>query len=154
MTPPILTDRLALRAPLESDLDALMLVFGDPRVMRYIGDGTPRSREQVLERLGRKIRSLADHAVTIWTVETRVDLPAMGERPAIPTGTVVGDCGCIPAAWTGPEFELGYRLRYDAWGRGIATEAARAAAEHVFGVTELDRLVGLTFPENPHPSTC
>jgi len=148
MTTPILTDRLTLRAPLESDLDALMLVFADPRVMRYIGDGSPRPREMVLERLGRKLKSLADHGLTIWTVETRVDLPAVGERAALPAGTVVGDCGCIPIAWQGPEFELGYRLRYDAWGRGIATEAARAAADHAFDATDLDRLVGVTFPDN------
>lgn len=148
MTTPIQTDRLTLRAPTEDDLDALMPVFGDARVMRYIGDGTPRSREQVLERLGRKIRVLADHGVTIWTAEARVDLPAIEGRPAIPAGTVVGDCGCIPIAWQGPEFELGYRLRHDAWGRGLATEAARAAAEHAFAATDLDRLVGVTFLDN------
>jgi RimJ/RimL family protein N-acetyltransferase len=46
------------------------------------------------------------------------------------------------------DVEIGWRLRRDAWGRGLATEGALAAREHAFGELGLARLVALVHPEN------
>jgi RimJ/RimL family protein N-acetyltransferase len=39
-------------------------------------------------------------------------------------------------------------LRPEAWGRGYATEGARIVVRHAFDELELDRLIGVTHPDN------
>jgi RimJ/RimL family protein N-acetyltransferase len=48
----------------------------------------------------------------------------------------------------GPEVEIGYYLGRRAWGRGLATELARALVDRAFNELELDRLVAVVRPEN------
>jgi RimJ/RimL family protein N-acetyltransferase len=63
------------------------------------------------------------------------------------TGIVVGRAGPFqPETW--PDFEIGWTLRSEYWGKGYASEAARKCIEYAF--TELDRphLVSLISPEN------
>jgi RimJ/RimL family protein N-acetyltransferase len=47
-----------------------------------------------------------------------------------------------------PAVEVGWRLAFDCWGRGLATEGARAAVHYAFGELSLDSLVSFTVPEN------
>jgi ribosomal-protein-alanine N-acetyltransferase len=47
-----------------------------------------------------------------------------------------------------PAVEVGWRLAASAWGRGYATEAARAALEFGFGPAGLDEVVSLTSAGN------
>jgi RimJ/RimL family protein N-acetyltransferase len=56
------------------------------------------------------------------------------------SGELVGDCGLIPLEGSGPEVELGYRFARAHWGRGFATEAARAARDLGFGRFGLERM--------------
>jgi RimJ/RimL family protein N-acetyltransferase len=46
------------------------------------------------------------------------------------------------------DVEVAYRLTRGAWGRGIATEAARALVAHALGPLGLSRVVAVTYPEN------
>ena len=46
------------------------------------------------------------------------------------------------------EVEVGYRLRYGAWGRGFATEGARELVRYGFDDLGLQRIVGVTHPDN------
>lgn len=46
------------------------------------------------------------------------------------------------------ELEIGYRIHPDYWGRGIATEAARAVRNHGFDDLKLPRLISLIHPDN------
>lgn len=126
------TERLLLREPRMDDAEALMAVFGDCEAMRYIGDGSVRTLEVVRERMQRKLASLREHGVTLYTVEVRE------------TGEIIGDCGACPIDWKGPDLELGYRLRPSAWGKGYATEAGRAAVAYVFRATQIGRLLAVT----------
>lgn len=117
------------------DSDAAVLhaaVFGDPLAMRYIGNGSPRTLEQIEFSVRRKIRCLAEHGITMFTVIERE------------TEAIIGDCGVIPVAWQGTEFELGYRLAASAWGKGYATEAGRAALEAAWKRTGLDQVMAVT----------
>ena len=134
--PPIVSDRLVLRVPEVSDAEALMRVFGDPEAMRFIGDGSVRTIDRVRESIDRKREVYRELGVSMFTVERR------------DTGAIIGDCGLIPIAFAGPEFELGYRFAPEAWGKGYATEAARAALTHAWGVLDVDTVVGVTHPEN------
>jgi ribosomal-protein-alanine N-acetyltransferase len=48
----------------------------------------------------------------------------------------------------GPEVEVGYRFLNRCWGRGYATEAARASIAYGFSELGLDRIVAVTLPKN------
>ena len=47
-----------------------------------------------------------------------------------------------------PEIEIGYRLARAHWGRGLATEAARAVRDYAFDTLRLPRLIALIDPAN------
>lgn len=128
---PLLTDRLELREHRATDLDDLLVFHGDPQVTRY----TPwpvRDREATREALDKRIG---------WTragAEGGVISLAVVERGS---GTVVGEV--MLARRTGGTVEIGYALRADRWGQGLAGEAVArllvAVAE--LGVRQVDAVV-------------
>ena len=59
----------------------------------------------------------------------------------------LGWCGVFPLEASGL-MEIGYRTLRAAWGRGFATEAARAVLDHGFRVLDIDPIVAVTHPEN------
>ncbi len=104
------TPRLALTTWLPSDVDDLLVVHSDAETMRFVRDGRPETREQT-ERL-----------VTRYRTEHR-ELGYTKWRLADRGGSLVGRAGFGPRA---DGRELGYTLRRDAWGQGLATEIAQA----------------------------
>jgi ribosomal-protein-alanine N-acetyltransferase len=115
------TERLILREWTPEDVDVLFRMCSDPLTMRHIGDGKPwRGRERArlwLERVG---ASYAGRGYGPWAVVEKA------------TGEVVGSCGFsyLPAH---SEIDLGYVFAREHWGRGFATEAARAVLRDGFG---------------------
>jgi RimJ/RimL family protein N-acetyltransferase len=133
------TARLRLRRFVESDVDNLAALHGDPEVMRYI-DG-PASREEVAAQTLPEILRGYD------------ELPAglgqfVAEEKA--TGAFLGWFSLGPAYSYGLDggTELGYRLLPSAWGHGYATEGARALVESGFAELGLDRIVATTMAVN------
>jgi RimJ/RimL family protein N-acetyltransferase len=59
-------------------------------------------------------------------------------------------CATPPLPITGPpsSAELGWRLRRERWGEGLATEGAAAVVEHCFGTVGLDQLTAETMAVN------
>jgi [ribosomal protein S5]-alanine N-acetyltransferase len=106
--------------------------------MRYIGsaDAFSDDVEESRRRLERLIEHQKQHGFSLWAVTD------------VQSATVMGDCGLILYAHEGPEIELGFRLGKPYWGKGYATEAARAWVAHGFGLLGLDRIVAATHPEN------
>ena len=141
------TPRLTIRSISMDDHEAFCEVFTDPEAMRYIGSGAIRTPDEIRERMVASIERERDTGLAFWTVELR----APDEAAGAPAGTVIGDCGLIPIARIGPEIELGYRFNRRFWGRGYATEAARAALAHGFTGLGLERIIAVTIPEN-YPS--
>ncbi len=136
--PRIETDRLVLRPLALADLGPMHDVYADREVMRYIGRGGAHSEtiEESERRLQRLIDHQEKHGFSLWAVTDRA------------SGTVMGDAGLILYAHRGPEIELGYRLAKAYWGRGYATEAARAWLAHGFETLGLKRIVAVTHPEH------
>jgi len=65
------------------------------------------------------------------------------------TGEMIGDCGIIRQEIEGESlYEIGYHLRRDLWGQGLATEAATACRNWGFAHLRVDRLISLIRPEN------
>src|SRR5262249_8632053 len=62
---------------------------------------------------------------------------------------LIGDCGCVSREVEGhKEIEIAYHVRRNLWGRGYATEAARACMEYAFGQLGASRVVSMIRPEN------
>ena len=120
------TPRLVLRRfrP-EADLGAFAAVCADAEVMRFVGTGRTLTRSETRGLLATIERHWDDHGFGLWAVD--VD------------GEVAGCCGLAVPAFLPqvlPAVECGWRLGRLWWGRGLATEAARAALG--WGWAELD----------------
>ena len=65
---------------------------------------------------------------------------------------MLGFCGIkradAPGSTLTGEFEVGWRLREDAWGRGYAKEAATATLDAAFGTFGAEEVFALTVPGN------
>ncbi|MBP8120366.1 MAG: GNAT family N-acetyltransferase [Burkholderiales bacterium] len=130
------TERLVLRRYERDDLDRLTRLNADPEVMRYIGDGSLRDREQTRAGIARAQRIYDLYpGLGFWVAEEK------------PKRNFVGVFALIYIPKT-VEVEVGYRLVKSAWGRGLATDGARALVRYGLFELGLDRVVGLTHQEN------
>lgn len=110
-----------------ADAADLHAVLGDPETMAHYPE--PWSLETV-RRIINKSRELHDAHGIGWL--------AMLERGS---ERVIGDCGISFQNIDGEaEFEIGYHVHRDCWGRGFATEAARAVKRHGFEELRLRKL--------------
>lgn len=129
------TGRLILRMLRESDFDSYAEMCADPDVMRYIGDGQPLSRPMAWRNLSMMIGHWILRGYGLWAVEERS------------SGALVGRIGFWnPEGW--PGFELGWMLHRAFWGRGFATETARAALQFAFTELGQPQVISLIHPEN------
>ena len=137
---PIETDRLILR-PFEPEADAeqMLEVYGDPAVMRYIPEDVYRSLAAVRATLERYAREQERRGFSFWAVVERSG------------AHVVGDAGFGVFRQTG-DVELGYSFRRDRWGRGYATEAARACLGAALAHLDVPRIVAVVDEENHRSS--
>jgi [ribosomal protein S5]-alanine N-acetyltransferase len=133
---PIETERLLVRRfDPERDAEQLLAVYGDPEVMRFIPGGAYSGLEAVRTRLAGYAREHDSRGFSFWAVVERE------------SGEVVGDAGFGVFRRTG-DIELGYTLRRDRWGRGYATEAARACLDAGFAHLDAARIVAVVDEEN------
>lgn len=127
MRPFLETQRLALRQFTADDADLLVELDSDPAVMRYLTGGEATAPELVREQILPGLLGAYER----W--DGRFGVFAAYERDG---GAFVGWFHLRPERG-GPldEVELGYRLRQEVWGRGLATEGCRGLLHKAF--TEL-----------------
>lgn len=130
------TERLLLRAFSDGDLDAYAAMCADAEVMRYLSvTGALLSREDAWRQMALFAGHWALRGFGMWAVEERE------------SGRFIGRVGLHqPEGW--PDRELGWSLARPAWGRGYATEAARAAADYAFRTLRWSHLIHLILPGN------
>jgi RimJ/RimL family protein N-acetyltransferase len=143
---PILqTSRLVLREFTSDDADALALVLCDPENMRYYPG--PYDRAGVEQWIERNRRRYQDDGVGLWAMEFTKTRDSGVERAE--SQKMIGDCGIILQQVEGERlYEIGYHLRRDLWGQGLATEAAIACRDWAFENLNATRLISLIRPEN------
>lgn len=133
------TGRLVLRRFTEADVENLLVLDGDPEVMRFITGGRPTPREEIRNQtLPRFLRAYERfEGFGVW---------AAVERSG---GEFLGWFEFYPPEGSGPEeAELGYRLRRSAWGKGYATEGSRALIRKGFTELGVRRVVAETMVVN------
>jgi RimJ/RimL family protein N-acetyltransferase len=127
MSEPLETERMTLRPITADDVDLLVALDSDPEVMRFISGGKPTSRaeaERILHRsLGHR-----------WLAFDKI------------SGEFIGWFGIRPS--TAKSRELGYRLRREAWGKGLATEGSLAVIGVAFTQPGVDRVRAETMTVN------
>jgi RimJ/RimL family protein N-acetyltransferase len=139
--PELLTERLRLRTWRDDDGPAIAAINADPEVGRYLNnpldDGSGSSFFQ-------RVRAhWARHGSGVFAIE--------GRAPEPDHGRLLGFAGCAyPTfiAQLADRPELGWRLDHAVWGRGYATEAARAAREDARVRMGIDELISIIHPDN------
>jgi RimJ/RimL family protein N-acetyltransferase len=131
------TDRLLFRPWREADLEPFAALNVDPVVMEH--SPKPLDRPESDAMVARISTHFDRHGIGFWAVE----VPGLAD--------LVGLVGlAIPAfeAPFTPCVEVGWRLSRAYWGRGYATEAARASLRYGFDQLGLDEIVASTVPAN------
>ena len=134
----IQTERLLLRNWTGADIEPWLELNTEP-VMRWLGG--VRTREQSVAAItDRFLPWQEQHGFTFWAVERKADARLLGF-----CGLKFGD---DPGSPVDGEYEIGWRLREDAWGQGYAREAATASLDHAFRNIGAERVVALTVEGN------
>jgi ribosomal-protein-alanine N-acetyltransferase len=131
------TPRLLLRPWRDADVDAFAAMFDDPAVMAFLLPAKDRAAIEAI--VGRVRAHFEQHGYGWWAAELRE------------TGAFIGFVGLshIPfEAHFTPAVEVGCRLASAHWGKGYATEGARAALEVAFTQLGLSEIVSITVPAN------
>ena len=133
------TDRLRLRNWRDEDIEPFIRLTNTDNVMRWLGGVLPAEQHRKTLR-ERPMRWQEERGFTFWVMERRSD------------GELLGFCGLKIADGEGTpiagEYEVGWRLREDAWGQGYAREAAQASLDFAFERLGAERVVAITFPGN------
>jgi RimJ/RimL family protein N-acetyltransferase len=133
----ILTPRLLLRRWRAADREPFARMNADPRVMEHFpAPLTPAESDAMIL----KIEShFEDRGYSLWVAEL------------LASGAFTGFIGLSVPAFRAPFtpcVEIGWRLDAEHWGKGLATEGARAVARHAFEILGLEELVSFTVPAN------
>jgi len=135
--PELRTARLLLRQWRPDDLPLFAALNADPRVMEFFP--APKTASESNAQAAWIEKGIEANGYGLWAVEVP------GAAPFI------GFVGLSPVGFRGhftPCVEVGWRLAFDHWGRGYATEGARAALAHGFGRLALPEIVSFTAAGN------
>ncbi len=135
--PVIETSRMILRRFTPEDAADNYRIYSDPENMRFMGR-PPDSVEFERHHIRKHISDYyGRHEFGLWAVVLKED------------GRLIGRCGLLYQQVEGTqEVEVSYLIDRHHWGRGLATEAARAAVKLGFERYGFPRIVALIHPEN------
>ena len=131
------TSRLLLRPWRDADVAAYAKLSADAAVMEFL---RPVSEPGAAEAWAARVRAhWRQHGFGQWVVEVPGEASLIG---------VVGLSTVSYEAHFTPAVEVAWRLARAHWGRGYATEAARAALDYGFDTLGLVEIVAITVPAN------
>lgn len=132
------TERLVLRTWKEEDVAAYFKINQDPEFIKFLAQNS-LDIDQVKDYLLSKNRLQEIYGYSSWAVELK------------DTGELIGLMGLnyadFDASFT-PAVEIGWRLGLKYWGKGYATEGAKAVLKYGFEILGLKEIVAFSVPEN------
>jgi RimJ/RimL family protein N-acetyltransferase len=137
MAETITTSRLLLRRWRGSDRELFRAMNADPRVMEFMpGLLSPQASDDLFARIEQHFDRHGFGAFAAELIEEKAFIGYIGLA--------------IPSFYAPfmPAVEVGWRLAFEYWGHGLATEGARAVVQHAFELQSLPSLVSFTVPQN------
>lgn len=129
------TDRMIVREMGVHDFDSLFHLFQDPAVMQYYPH--TKSEEETRQWILWTISNYRKFGIGLWILEDKS------------TRSFIGQCGLVPRKIDGEvKIEIGYMLRKEWWGKGLATEAAEACKRHGFSHFKFTDIVSVIDSDN------
>ncbi|HJX82986.1 MAG TPA: GNAT family N-acetyltransferase, partial [Candidatus Angelobacter sp.] len=116
------------------DLPLAQAIWGNPEVTRFVGG--PFSSEQVQGKLEREIANLEAHNVQYWPMFL------------LSTGEHAGCAGLRPPGRGRQNLEMGFYLRPEYWGMGLAVEAGQGVIQFAFTTLGVKTLFAAHHPNN------
>lgn len=133
--PRIQGKRMRLRGPTPDDADDLFALFSDPEVMRYWSRAPMRERGEAEGLIGEMLEAFERRELLNWVIAT-------------PDDRAVGTCTLFRFDPRHRRAEVGYALRSDHWGRGLASEAVSLAIDWALRTLDLHRVEADIDPRN------
>lgn len=133
--PLIETERLMLRIFEADDLDTAFVLFNDDDVQKYLSPANRRTREQLKITLEKLALRWKERGFGIWCVCEKDDKKMIGY-----SGFQYLD--------NTPQVEILFGFLKDSWGKGFATEAAKACLRFGFEEAQWSKVYAATHPEN------
>jgi len=134
------TERLTLRELVPSDVEGLFAVDSDPEVNIYLGNNPVKSIEQTIGIIQFIRNQYTENGIGRW---------AMIEKT---TNNFIGWAGLKlvkePTNNHCNYYDLGYRLNKNYWGKGFATEAAKASVDYGINQLNLKDIYGMADTNN------
>ncbi len=122
-------------ASTQDDFEAFAAIVADPEVVEFLDDGEPIDREACWRGMAIFLGHWHLRGYGWWAVEDRR------------SGEFLGRIGLYnPEGW--PGIEIGWLLRRDVWGSGLATEGAAAALDFAFDVVGADHVISIIDARN------
>jgi RimJ/RimL family protein N-acetyltransferase len=129
------TARLLVRRWRDTDLPALLAVYGDAEAMRWVGDGRAITHDECVQWLAVTRANYAQRGYGMFAVE------------ALASPGVIGFCGIVHPGGQ-PEPEIKYAFLRSQWGRGFATEAVVGLVAYGARTHQLGFLIATAAPAN------
>jgi ribosomal-protein-alanine N-acetyltransferase len=126
--PMLETERLILRALSADEANSLHRISNEPNVRLYLWDGEAISEATIKSLIDQSNRMFSEEKIGLFGVRVR------GRED------LLGFCGFVRLEGM-EEPELWYELTQKVWGRGIATEAARACVRYAFEEVGMERVI-------------
>jgi RimJ/RimL family protein N-acetyltransferase len=131
------TERLILRTWKQEDAEDFFAINQDLKVIEFVRG--PLTMEQITDFIAQQNNNHKVQGFALWAVELKS------------SGELIGFIGLNIPAWQAhftPAVEIGWRLGSQYWGKGYATEGAKAALDYGFKNCGLNEIVSFTVPAN------
>jgi RimJ/RimL family protein N-acetyltransferase len=130
-------NRLCLRRWRDEDREAFAAMNSDARVMEFFLRRLSRVESDAM--VDRIQKDFSERGFGLWAIEVPDVTPFIGFAGFAVPGFSAHFTPCV---------EVGWRLAFEHWGHGYATEAARLALGHGFGTLALSEVVSFTSAKN------
>lgn len=128
------TARIGFSTQKADDIKLATLLWGDPKVTRFICASGHFTEDDIKKRLTTEVTNQEAFHIQYWPIFT------------LSTNELIGCCGLRPFAKN--EYEIGFHLRPAFWRQGYATEAATAVIQYAFTSLHATRIIAGHHPDN------